>query len=142
VAEGRHGEGCGCVRCTGFTESNLVALRHGATSERQVSPVARNHKRRFLRQIGTRVSDLDPIGRAYLDQASRLAAKVELIDRYVDEQGLIRPDGEPQPVMRLYVSLQNSLRLALARLEQHLRSREDPSMVVVLQGQARGREAS
>jgi hypothetical protein len=46
--------------------------------------------------------------------------QVELIDNYVAEHGMIRADGEPQPCMRLYVSLQNSARLALQRLEAHL----------------------
>ena len=95
---------------------------HGATSEAQVRPLARNHRRRILRQIGLRASEVDPIGRAYLDAFVRLAAKVELIDLYVAEHGLLRDDGEPQPCMRLYVSLHNSARLALQRLELHLRA--------------------
>jgi hypothetical protein len=98
-----------------------LALKHGATSERQIRPLARNHRRRLLRQIGTSARDLDPLGRGYLDQYARLMAKVELIDAYVDERGLLNAKGEPVPAMRLYVSLMNSARLALARLEGHLR---------------------
>jgi hypothetical protein len=99
-----------------------AAVRHGGTSERKIRPLARNHRRRLLRQIGLRAADVDPIGRAYLDAFVRLAAKVELIDRYVAEHGLLREDGEPQACMRLYVSLHNSARLALQRLELHLRA--------------------
>jgi hypothetical protein len=82
----------------------------------------------MLRQLGLRAGDLDPLARGYLAQYVRLAAKIDLIDAYVGEHGLIRADGEPQPVMRLYVALQNSARLALQRLETHLRSspRSDP----------------
>jgi hypothetical protein len=79
------------------------------------------------RQIGLRAGDLDPIGRAYLDQYARVQAKLDLADAYLGEHGMIRSDGEPQPIMRLYVSLANSARLALARLEDHLRvRRQDP----------------
>jgi hypothetical protein len=102
---------------------NVLALRHGSSSERQIRPLARNHRRRVLRQIRLRASDLDPVGKAYLEHYVRLTAKIELIDRYVDEHGLLRDDGEPQPAMRLYVSLHNSARLALQRLEQHLAER-------------------
>jgi hypothetical protein len=80
-----------------------------------------------LRQLRLSPRDLDAIGRGYLDAYVTLRAKVDAIDAYVDEHGLIRPDGEPQPVLKLYVSLQNSARLALARLEQHVRvRRSDP----------------
>lgn len=102
---------------------NVSALRHGAFSERQIRPVAARHRRNVLRQLQLHVRDLDPIGKGYLDSYIRLRAKLEAIDLYVDEHGLIREDGEPQPVLRLYVSLQNSARLALQRLEQHLGSR-------------------
>jgi hypothetical protein len=64
-------------------------------------------------------------------------AKVDLIDRYVDEQGLIREGGEPQPVLRLYVALQNSARLALTRLEAHLTERvivDEPLAVIEAEG--------
>ena len=63
---------------------------------------------------------LDPIGRAYLDQFCRLTAKVDLIDAYVAEHGLLHEDGEPQPALKLYGTLMNSARLALYRLEAHL----------------------
>ena len=116
-----HGADCECVRCRGFPPGHTLSLKHGATSERQIRPLARAHRRRVLRQMRLRAGDVDPIGRAHLDAYVRLQAKVDLIDRYVEEHGMILPDGEPQPVMRLYVSLQNSARLALQRLEQHLR---------------------
>jgi hypothetical protein len=78
-----------------------------------------------LRQIGTRESALDPIARGYVTLLARLLAKLEAVDAYLDEHGLIRADGEPQPVLRLYVSLANSARLAMQRLEAHLRESRD-----------------
>jgi hypothetical protein len=50
----------------------------------------------------------------------RLTAKLDLIDGYCIEHGLLRLDGEPQPALRLYVSIANSARLALVRLEQRM----------------------
>lgn len=106
----------------------MNALRHGATSERQIRPLARNHRRRLLRQLRLSPRDLDPLARGYLDTYVRLTAKLDLIDAYLAEHGLIRSDGELQPVMRSYVSLANGARLALARLEEHLRTRkQDPA---------------
>jgi hypothetical protein len=110
---------------------------HGATSEAQVRPLARNHRRRVMRQIGLRAADVDPIGRAHLESYVRLAAKVDLIDRYIEEHGMILPSGEPQPVMRLYVSLQNAARLALQRLEAHLRDGvlvDEPLAIIEAEG--------
>lgn len=134
----RHPADCSCTRCVGFQPGNEMGLRHGALSERQIRPVARNHRRRVLRQIGLSPRDLDPIGKAHLDLYVRLMAKVELIDVYVGEHGLIRDGGEPQPAMRLYVSLANSARLALGRLEDHLRSRRlGPDPLEVLEGLGR-----
>jgi hypothetical protein len=92
-----HPPGCRCQRCRGFEPRNQAALRHGAFSERQIRPRAANHRRRILRQLRLRAGDLDPIGRGYLDQYVRLQSKLELIDRYVEEHGLLRDDGEPQP---------------------------------------------
>jgi hypothetical protein len=111
---------------SGAQPGNVLALKHGVSSERQIRPVAASHRRRVLRQLRLRAGDIDPIGKAYLDSYVRLAAKIDLADLYVEKYGMIRPDGEPQPVMRLYVALQNSARLALARLEQHLRT-SDPA---------------
>ena len=85
-----HGPGCDCHRCLGAQPGNTLALRHGATSERQIQPVARNHRRRVLRQIGLSPRDLDPVGRAYLEHYCRVTAKIVLIDQWVDEHGLIR----------------------------------------------------
>jgi hypothetical protein len=99
---------------------NELALKHGATSERHIAPLARNHKRRVLRQIGLAARDLDAVARGYLDLYCRTAAKIDLCDRYLDEHGLLDEGGEPQPLMKMYVSLVNSSRLAL---EDHLHDR-------------------
>jgi hypothetical protein len=100
---------------------NTNGATHGVTSERHVTAVAARHRRRLLRRLALSPRQLGPIGRGYLDSYVRLTAKIELADAYIEEHGLIRADGEPQPVLRLYVSLQNAARLALARLEHHLR---------------------
>lgn len=110
-----------------FERGNTASLTHGATSERKIRPLARTHCRRVLRQIGLRATDLDPIGKAYLEHYCRLTAKVILIDPYVDEHGLLDEEGTPLSCMRLYVQLSNSAVAALGKLERHLAAREEPS---------------
>jgi hypothetical protein len=126
-----HVEGCQCTRCRGFEVGNEVRLAHGAYAERRIRPQARAHRRRVLRRLRLSPRDLDPFGKGYLDAYCRLLAKIEAIDAYIEEHGLVRDDGEPQPVMRLYVALQNSARLALARLEDHLQRRLDDPLAVL-----------
>jgi hypothetical protein len=90
-----------------------------------------------LRQLRLRAGDLDPVGLAYLDSYVRLIAKVDLVDSFLDENPMIRPDGSLQPCMALYVSLQNSARLALVRLEDHLARRPIADPLDVLIGEGR-----
>jgi hypothetical protein len=117
-----HEPDCNCARCVGFQPGNAAGLRHGATSEHRIRPLARNHRRRVLRQIGLRASEVDPIGRAHLELLCRATSKIELLDRYVDEHGLVRPDGTLQPCMRVYPTLLNTARASLNALARHLRS--------------------
>ena len=117
-----------------FEAGNAAALHHGARSERQIRPRAATHRRRVLRQLRLRASEVDPIGRGYLDAYCRLRSKIDLLDLYLEEHGLLLPSGEPQPCLKLYASLHNSARLALGRLEDHLRQHGvEPSMVAQLQ---------
>lgn len=97
---------------------------HGSTSERKIKPLARAKKRNWLRHMGLRAGDLTAQQRGYLELYVRAAAKTELIDRYIDEHGLFRPDGELVGGMKAYVSLLNSARLSLRQLEDSLRESE------------------
>jgi hypothetical protein len=114
-------------RRQGGQRGNANAAKHHAHATRndQIATRATNHKRRLLRQMGTRESALDPIARGYVALLAKLLAKLESVDAYLDENGLIRGDGEPQPVLRLYTSLANSARLTMQRLEAHLRESAD-----------------
>jgi hypothetical protein len=114
-----------------FEKDNTAALTHGATSERRIRPLARNHRRRLLRQFGLRASEIDPAGRAYLELLSRTTAKIAFIDVWLDEHGLIRDDGSLQPCMGVYVSLVNSSTRTLSKLVEHLRVEErNPAAVL------------
>jgi hypothetical protein len=97
LADVRHGDGCGCVRCREFEKENAAALRHGSHSPAQIGPVARAQRRRFLRQAGLRAADLDGLGLALLDNWARAQAKVELLDRYFAAAGFLDAAGEPRP---------------------------------------------
>jgi len=81
---------------------NLNALRHGGSSVAQIRPAARAQKRRFLRQVGLKASDLDGVALALLDNWARAQAKVQLLDAHFDEHGLLDEAGEPRPAAKIY----------------------------------------
>lgn len=117
---------------------NLSALRHGVHSERTVGRTAAVQKRRLLRQIGLRASDLDGIGLGYLEGWARAQAKVELMDAWTAAHGWLGADGTPPPFVATYFAAVNSTRLALDRFSDHLKARgKAPSMVIHLQRQSR-----
>lgn len=101
---------------------NGNSVRHGATSSRHFAPLARNHRRRVLRQLGLSLRDLSPLARGYLDLYCRTAAKIDLLDAYYAEHGLLQEGGMPQPSVAFYTSLVNSSRLALGRLEDAVKA--------------------
>jgi hypothetical protein len=101
---------------------NVLALRHGANSERQIVHRSVVEKRRLLRQIGLRQEDLESVGRALLQNWARAAAALSLMDEYASQAGWLDEDGNPRGFARLYVSMLNAERLALRELEKHIRS--------------------
>jgi hypothetical protein len=100
--------------------------------------VARAQKRRFLRRIGLRASDLDGIGQALLDNWARAQAKVELLDRHFEQAGFLDADGEPRPASKVYFTAINSARLAAVRLAEHMKvARVGPDPLLILEGEGR-----
>jgi hypothetical protein len=79
-----------------------------------------------------RASEIDPIGKAYLEHYCRLTSKLVLIDNYLDEHGLLDANGTPRPCMRLYVQLHRAGLQALGRLEHHLDRRVAPDLDAAL----------
>ncbi len=111
--------------------ANTNAVTHAATSPRLIGRAAANQKRRLLRQNGLRKSDLDALGRALLTNWSRAAAALALMDAYASEHGWLDEKGEPRGFARLYVSMLNAERLAIGKLETHLRARStDPQVAL------------
>jgi hypothetical protein len=95
-------------------------LVHGAQSEPRVKDAARAQKRRLLRRLGRRASDLDAISALYVDLLSRSLAKLALLDKHYAAAGIVREDGQGQATLPLYVSMLNSARLTAARLADHM----------------------
>ena len=113
-------------------------MKHGGRSEPRVKAVATIQKRRLLRQIGLRLGDLDAVALGYLDLWARAQSKVELYDGWAAEHGYLNAAGESPSWVREYFAAINSARLALAKLADHLKQRGgEPSMVMLLQGEAR-----
>ena len=63
----------------GFENGNVAAVTHGGYSPRLVAAKARAHRRRFLRNLGVKASDLDGLASEWLRQWSIGAAKVDLL---------------------------------------------------------------
>ena len=114
-------------------------VTHGARSEALVRSTATAQKRRLLRQVGLRVSDLDGIGLAYLDAWARAQAKVELMDAWSAEHGWLTPEGNPPPFVLVYFAAVNSARLAIDKFSAHMRTRK-PRVVFDLSAYAPVRE--
>jgi hypothetical protein len=120
-----HGETCRCARCTGYEAGNVYARTHGATSEPTVKPLATIQKRRFLRQNGLRKADIDGVGLALLDVYARAQSKVELLDAWFSQHGLLEADGKPQPALGLYFRALNTATRTLKALNAHLKQRAE-----------------
>jgi hypothetical protein len=120
-------------------ERRVASLTHGSRSELRVRRVATVQKRRLLRQVGLRASDLDGVGLALLDTWARAQAKVELLDTYAETHGFLDEEGHPPSWAAFYFAALNSTRLTLVKLAEHLKARgKGESMVLALQAQARG----
>jgi hypothetical protein len=108
---------------TELEQRQAAALKHGATSPTEIAVKTTNVRRRFLTRKGLRVGDLDAVGVARLDGWARAQAKAELLDRYFAAHGLLDEQGAPRPAAAIYFTALNSTRLALNKLEDHLRTR-------------------
>ena len=121
-----------------FQPGNTMAVRHGAHSERQIRPIAQAHRRSVLRRFGLLARDLTPVQRGYLDLYVRCMAKLDLYEAWMQENGtILNKKGDTPGFMRAYVSLMNSARLNLGRLEESLRDRVDTSTLAILEGEGR-----
>jgi hypothetical protein len=94
---------------TQFQKGHLFSSIHGATSPRQIRPLARRHKRRFLRRAGLRLGDLDAVAGEYLTHWARGMAQLDL-----------REDAGAD-TRKEYWSAYASVQRALEKLEGRLR---------------------
>lgn len=117
----RHGKDCSCVRCQGFRQGNLSALKSGATSELTLAPL----RAELDLELAGDYPELDGRRRAIL--ADRLA-RLALAWRWLDEQPSIVRDGKG----RIYDIADRVERWAsraeaiLAELEAEQRQRDRP----------------
>jgi hypothetical protein len=119
-------------------QRRTAALKHGGRSEHQIIRRSTVEKRRLLRQVGLRQSDLESVGAALLNNWARAAAGLSLMDEYAQREGWLDGDGNPRGFARVYVGLLNTERLALRALAEHLRHEDQDSLAALL---VAGREA-
>jgi hypothetical protein len=116
------GREAGLANLKPFPPGNVAAVTHGARSERRVSAVATTQKRRWLRQNRLRLSDLEGVGIALLDNWARAQAKVELLDHHFAEHGFLDGEGKPHAASAFYFTALNSAARTLRQLSEHLRT--------------------
>ena len=111
----------------GYTVSAAVVeqrraapLVHGVRSEGKVRNVARAQKRVILRHLGVRARDLDAVSAVYVDVLARSLAKAVMLDSYYAERGIVRPDGQGEPTLAVYMSALNQARLTAGKLAEHM----------------------
>jgi hypothetical protein len=120
-----------------LAQRQAAARTHGARSEGQIAAIARSKKRWLVRRSQLRIADLDAVAVGYLHGWARCEAQLTLLDRFMQANGSLRDPvkGEPWPFMALYVSLANSSRLNLAKLESHLQREGSSRLVDWLEGE-------
>lgn len=106
-----------------MTPAKPPAQTHGAYSETGLRGRKTAVKRRFLKARGMRESELDPAGLQLLDDYVGVAAKVEALDEWFEQNGLFDANGEPAAPTRFYVAVVNSMQRERTRLETHLAGR-------------------
>ncbi|WAC54262.1 hypothetical protein [Gordonia sp. SL306] len=74
-----------------FEANNTAALKHGARSERMITPLAAKIGNELLEQH-TRLRD--PLYREAVLEYARVLAQVELLQTYVDQHGMWGEDGK------------------------------------------------
>lgn len=78
-----------------------------------------------MRKLGVRSADLGVVESVLIDVLARYAAKAELLDRWFDQVGLIKENGDPQPALALYFQSLSGIRLTADKLDETLRRRGD-----------------
>ena len=101
-------------------QQRAAATVHGVRSEGRVRNVARAQKRVFCVVWGCGRRDLDAVSAVYVDVLARSLAKAVMLDSYYAERGIVRPDGQGEPTLAVYMSALNQARLTAGKLAEHM----------------------
>ncbi len=75
---------------------------HGSYSGRQLVPITKEKQLMVMGLLGGSATAIGPTDAVSVELLARNLAKIELIDRYLQVNGLFTKGGEPQPVLRIY----------------------------------------
>lgn len=76
--------------------------KHGAYDKRVLAPVTNEMVALIENLISGERTLIGPTDRPVLELLARALAKVEVIDRWLAENGLFSEKGDPQPVLKIY----------------------------------------
>lgn len=117
-----HGEGCECVRCRGFEpgtaaesgrRGGAAGVTHGARSERHLRPRAERFLERLRRTAPTAAEPADELA---LERLAWQLARLEALEEWLDENGLLDSRGELRSAVKQLATLDNSARRLMADL--------------------------
>jgi hypothetical protein len=121
-----HGPGCACTRCTGFLPGHRLSLRHGARSVVALRP--------RVREIAEALAAVAPVAHEAdgpaVELLATMLARLEAVDAYVGERGLVDGDGRPHAVLSLVSSWEKNAGRLLDRLGMTSAGRADLGLVV------------
>jgi hypothetical protein len=93
-----------------YAPGNLEAVVHGGHSAALVDAVAVRYREAALAYLGGTIPD--HLGRVEFERAllawSRAEARTDLLQRYVDDVGLLDQDGNPRPAARFLLEAEAS----------------------------------
>ena len=101
-------------------QRRAAGTAHGTRSEVLVRDAARAQKRRILRRLGVRASELDAVSVVFVDVLARSLALAGMLDRFYIGRGVVREDGQGEPTLSVYLSALNQARLTAAKLAEHM----------------------
>jgi hypothetical protein len=94
----------------------LARLEHGGRSTVALPPSVRGVKRELCRRLGVRYADLNAAGREAVDLYARARAKLAAIDKWLEQNPMVREDGTVAPAMATYTTLLNTSSRLLAQV--------------------------
>ncbi len=99
-----------------FQQGNLAGLRHGAESDRRISAEIERMEPELAEQIADIGYLTDPSYTSVLQAWARAEARIQLLERWFADKGLLQEDGTPRPGVDLLLRCESQASKLRSRL--------------------------